>query len=119
MDLESLLKTTDGSILKLLTTTYPEYEWLPWRFSPLPKDLSIESGDETRFIQALEAELHLCERSDWYRVSDSQLTALGANRYLKRLGGIEEVLKRQRPEIDWRKRIQLKQPNGKDQEIVK
>ena len=57
------------SLQQLLATAYPEYEWLPWKFSEKPKHLWQDEGNKRKFIEWIATQLNIKDESDWYKVS--------------------------------------------------
>src|SRR5690348_15224240 len=77
-----LLRKYNGSLYSMLSTVYPKYKWIVWKFSRSPKG----SGDNPDVVEAvlrdLEQKLFIDKPEDWYRVSRAQLTHLGVRYFL-------------------------------------
>jgi hypothetical protein len=66
----SLLKNKyNESVSLLLTTVYPNYDWLPWKFSIIPSNCWDDMKNHCTFIHWAEKELKIKEMSDWYKVT--------------------------------------------------
>jgi hypothetical protein len=64
-----LLNKYDSSILQLLATVYPEYEWLPWKFPQCPRNYWDSIDNQKNFMEWAGKQLNIKEMSDWYSVS--------------------------------------------------
>ena len=65
-----MLYTTSDSLSKLLANVYPEYEWLPWRFSKCPQNYWGDVNNQKKFVNWAGKELKIKELSDWYKVTN-------------------------------------------------
>lgn len=63
-----LLSLYNDSISKLLSTIYPQHEWLPWKFSKTPKYHWDSTKNQKEFMEWVSKQLNIKEMSDWYRV---------------------------------------------------
>jgi hypothetical protein len=91
----------NGSLYQMLTDIYPNYRWLPWKFKHSPKHLAKDSKALELALSVLEVELNIIDPEDWYRVSTSQLKALGLYYFLEKFGGQAAALQRARPQLNW------------------
>jgi hypothetical protein len=57
-----------SSPLKLLSTVFPEYEWLPWKFGVIKRDFWHDVKNQRKFMEFSAKELNIKEMSDWYQV---------------------------------------------------
>ena len=57
-----------GSLAKLLESIYPQYEWLPWRFSSLSPDFWNNKENQLKYINWLSQKLNIQSMEDWYKV---------------------------------------------------
>jgi 5-hydroxyisourate hydrolase-like protein (transthyretin family) len=53
----------------LMSSIFPEYEWLPWRFSQVPNGFWENVQNQRKYIDWAEKQLKINEKSDWYKVS--------------------------------------------------
>jgi hypothetical protein len=53
----------------LVTTAYPDYDWLPWKFAKIPAKYWDDIENQRRFMDHLAKELNIKEFSDWYQVT--------------------------------------------------
>ena len=65
-DLMNIYKTP----LKLLSTLFPDYPWLPWRFGFVQKGYWENPENRKLFVEWLYKELNLQSLDDWYKVTE-------------------------------------------------
>ena len=53
----------------MLTSVYPEYDWLPWEFSQVPKHYWEDVKNKRKFMDWAGNKLNIKDMSDWYRVT--------------------------------------------------
>jgi hypothetical protein len=53
----------------LISTVFPEYEWLPWKFVGCPKHYWEDVNHQKKFIHWAAKQLNFKEMSDWYKVT--------------------------------------------------
>jgi hypothetical protein len=78
-----LLKKYKNSTPLLLSSVYPEHEWLPWKFGQLPNNFWENVNNKKLWLEWVSKQLKIKEISDWYKVSQ-QVTV--ACYYPKKLG---------------------------------
>jgi hypothetical protein len=64
-----LLKKYNNSPWQVLETAYPEYEWLPWKFSRTPKNTWKSDKMVKKFFNWAGKQLGIKEPSDWYKMT--------------------------------------------------
>ena len=64
-----LLKIYSFSLSDLLSSVYPEYEWLPWKFYRLPRNYWVEVKNQHKFVEWAGKELKIEQLSDWFNVN--------------------------------------------------
>jgi hypothetical protein len=64
-----LLDKYKGSPLLLLSSVYPEYGWLPWKFASLPRKFWGDVKNQRKFIDWAAKELNVKEINDWYKIT--------------------------------------------------
>lgn len=52
----------------LLKAVYPDYEWLPWKFTKSPSKLWDDPNNQFKFIKWAENQLKVEKVSDWYNI---------------------------------------------------
>jgi hypothetical protein len=66
----STLERYNGSLFKMLSETYPEFEWLPWRFDErLPHEYWNDKNNQRSFMDWVAKQLNYNNREDWYNIS--------------------------------------------------
>jgi hypothetical protein len=63
------LLSTKGSFHQLLSTTYPDFDWLPWKFAWCPRNYWNDMKNQRKFIEWAAKELKIEQMSDWYKVT--------------------------------------------------
>jgi hypothetical protein len=53
---------------ELLSTLYPELEWLPWKFPKCPHNFWDDVNNQRKFVDWAGKQLDIKEMSDWYQV---------------------------------------------------
>ena len=64
-----ILNKYDDSMLKLLTSIFPEHIWLPWKFKRISNGFWNNHDSKKQFMQWVSKELKINEMKDWYKVS--------------------------------------------------
>ena len=78
------------SLVKLLSSVYPDYEWLPWKFSKSPKNMWEDATSQKKFLQWVGNELKIKEMKDWYNVSLQVKSCMCGDLYIRTLFEWEE-----------------------------
>lgn len=63
------LNKYNGSILQLLKSIYPDYEWLPWKFSQYPRNFWDDMQNQREYLDWVETQLNIKNKEDWYRIT--------------------------------------------------
>jgi hypothetical protein len=53
----------------MLSTLYPDYNWLPWKFSKVPFNYWQDLKNHRKFLDWAATQLNVKEMSDWYKIS--------------------------------------------------
>ncbi len=64
-----LLKHYKNSVVLLISSIYPEYEWLPWRFSHVPNGYWDDMKNQRNFMDWVAGKLNFKNREDWYKIT--------------------------------------------------
>ena len=70
--------------INLLEYTYPEYEWLPWRFPDVPNGFFDSEENQERWLRWYERENNFQSPEDWYEARSEWFDENGADSFLKR-----------------------------------
>jgi hypothetical protein len=65
-----LLKIYEGSLPLILTSVYPNYDWLMWRFERCPKDFWEKVENQRKFVNWAADQLKITNQSDWYSITE-------------------------------------------------
>ncbi len=68
-----LLQLFDYSLLSLLQSVYPRYDWIPWQFKVLPHGIWKDEQNIRKYFEWLAPKLNIKRYDDWYRVPTNQL----------------------------------------------
>jgi len=92
----------NGSLVCALLSVYPEYNWLPWKFSHLKRPDNIW-GDQydVALLSDIAKQLGVSKLTDWYRVSKGDLLNCNAGTFLMKRGGLMKVLSLVFPNFLW------------------
>jgi hypothetical protein len=70
-----------GSMTQMLSKLYPEREWLPWKFKKQSRYIWTEKTKRD-FMDWAGKQLNVKEKSDWYKVTITEIINLGGKRAL-------------------------------------
>jgi hypothetical protein len=59
----------NGCLWKLLSSVYPKYEWLPWKFNNTPRGYWSDEDNHRKYADWLSKELGHKSIEDWYNTS--------------------------------------------------
>jgi hypothetical protein len=59
----------NDSLALLLSTLYPEYDWLPWKFERAPRNYWEDENNQRKYVDWVSKELNIKKMEDWYKVS--------------------------------------------------
>jgi hypothetical protein len=54
----------------MLSTVYPEYKWLPWKFVKTKNNFTKEQSNHKELVDDLGKQLNIKELSDWYKITN-------------------------------------------------
>ena len=66
----TLLKYNKNSHMNLITSVYPNYKWLPWKFSHTPKGYWNDENNIKEYMNWLSEKLNIKTMEDWYNVTN-------------------------------------------------
>jgi hypothetical protein len=64
-----LLHKYKGSPSLLLSTVFPDYDWLPWKFSAVPHNFWNDEKNQRKFMDWAAKQLNIKEIQDWYKLN--------------------------------------------------
>ena len=59
----------NATLLKVLSDVYPEYEWLPWKFTHVSPNYWQDVKNQKQFMDWAGKELKIKNIEDWYNVT--------------------------------------------------
>ena len=62
-----------GSLIKLLTSLYPQHPWQIWKFDSVPKGYWNENANQLQFMNWVKLELKINSWQDWYKISSNKI----------------------------------------------
>ena len=66
----SLIKYNNKrSHIDLITSSYPNYQWLPWKFNHTPKGFWSNYNNVKLYMNWLSEKLNIKSMEDWYKVT--------------------------------------------------
>jgi hypothetical protein len=85
----------NNSPYKLLTSVYPEHDWMPWIFARCPREYWADKKNHRKFLEYLAKELNIKDKNDWYKVGQ-KVVKHSFNTYYKEInkyGGLSLLVK--------------------------
>jgi hypothetical protein len=70
---KNVLQRYKDSIADALMTLFPEYDWLPWLFDPMPSLTWYRRSNHYKYIYWLSEKLSLNRAEDWYNVNPEEV----------------------------------------------
>jgi hypothetical protein len=61
-----LVKHYNNSPTQMLSTLYPEYDWLPWKFVQCPRNFWSDKKNHRKFLDWASEQLKIKDKNDWY-----------------------------------------------------
>jgi len=100
-DGRGLLAQFSDSTYHVLNSVYSEFLFLPWSFSRGAKHYWKSEENVVAYLGYVTKKLNIQDMVDWYRVSVSQIVALGGWRAIEKNGGLPKLLPKYFPDYDW------------------
>ena len=63
------MKFNNNSHINVLTSVYPNYNWLPWKFNHVQKRFWSDTNNIKEYMKWLSEKLNIKKMEDWYNVS--------------------------------------------------
>jgi len=77
---------------KLLSTLYPDKDWLPWLFRRTPENIWDDPQTRLKFLKWLGDELGVKGMEDWYRLTRTIVVEKGGESLLSKFEGVHDLL---------------------------
>jgi hypothetical protein len=71
---KGLLNHYNGSPSLLISTAYPDYEWLPWKFTVAPMGYWENPENHRKFLHWAGKLLGVKDMSGWYKVTQEVIS---------------------------------------------
>jgi hypothetical protein len=85
----------------ILSSLYPEYNWIPWKFTQVPKNFWNDTNNHKLYIEWLYKELNFNCMEDWYTISMEKFGVYSGNGIIRIYGTYFKLLKFVYPDYDW------------------
>jgi hypothetical protein len=66
----NLLQKYERSLPLLLSSVYPDFQWLPWKFNLTPLEFWTNPENSKKFLEWAKPILNVNKDEDWYNVSN-------------------------------------------------
>eukprot|EP01114_Cavostelium_apophysatum_P017176 TRINITY_DN5039_c0_g1_i2.p1 TRINITY_DN5039_c0_g1~~TRINITY_DN5039_c0_g1_i2.p1 ORF type:complete len:696 (+),score=154.40 TRINITY_DN5039_c0_g1_i2:15-2102(+) len=99
-----VLKRHNNSLVKALTSNYPEHDWKEWKFETalVPNGFWVVKANQRSFFDDLARQLKLETWQDWYLVKRSTVVQHGGRSLLEHYNSrLRDALVGAYPEHDW------------------
>ena len=116
-----MLSKHNHSPLQLLSTVYPDYNWLPWKFANSPRNMWLDDDLKRKFIEWAGKELGVKELNDWHHIATKDIIDLGGLRLLASTSNsLPQLLTSLYPDFPWEFSVKSKSPfHKKSQHLMK
>ena len=85
----------------LLSSLYPEVEWIPWKFKQVPNNFWNDTNNHKVYVEWLYKELNFNCMEDWYSVSRETFDIYSGNGIVRIYGTYFRLLKFVYSDYDW------------------
>jgi len=111
---ESIIYRHYDGYVDLLMTSFPEYNWLPWKFERKPDGFWDIKENRIKYMKWLEEKLEIKNDDDWYTYNTNDIRDNFGSSFLElnHLGSYVSIVKEYKPNIKWLEWKFNKTPNG-------
>jgi hypothetical protein len=82
---------------------YPDYNWLPWKFSKCPNKFWDDVKNQRKFMDWAAEQLNVNKMTDWQNVKESELIDIGGRSLLMKYNfSMYRILTRVYAEYNWK-----------------
>jgi hypothetical protein len=85
---------------KMLLEVYPNHDWIIWKFKCVPQGFWDNAGNRKEFLNWLEKQMYITKWTDWYRISQKQISKVASTTVIQRYG-MMSLLKEAFPQWKW------------------
>ena len=68
-----MLAIYGSSLLRLMKNMFPDYNWLPWRFSSVPNKFWNDIDNQKNYMEWVDQQLDFKNTEDWYKINTNVL----------------------------------------------
>ncbi len=79
----STIHRYNGSLVQMLSSIYPEHEWLPWKFKKCPSKYWESDINKRKFLEWVGNQLGVKRYEDWYTITAKVNTIVKNNNFNK------------------------------------
>jgi len=98
-----LVRECGGTLIGVLRDYLPNYNWLEWRLTMVPKGFWEERVNRHRYLDWLGPQLGFTQPEDWYQITGNHLTQWYGATLRKHFGGsVIAVVKDYLPQYEWK-----------------
>ena len=66
---KGLIEFSNNSFTELISNSYPNYDWLPWKFKHISRGFWNDEKNVQNYMKWLGQTLKINSMEDWYKVS--------------------------------------------------
>lgn len=96
-----LLSYFHSSPFEILQTLYPNYDWLPWKFTHISNDYWKSTSNQKCYLEWLGKQLNFKSMEDWYSLSVDQIAKHGGKSILHHHHSIPQMIQTLFPQYKW------------------
>ena len=98
-----LLDIYGFSLFQVIQSTFPEYNWKPWKFSHAPKGYWKDVSNRKEYLEDLALKLGYKDMKDWYKINQQEFINYDGGGLLKTFGNSPfKVLETTFSEYHWK-----------------
>ena len=98
----TLLSKYKGSLLKLLSSVFPQENWNVWDFDNVSRGFWNDVNKQRDFMNWLFVKLDLKNMNDWYSVTVNQIRNNNGASLIDKYKSVYDLLKNIYPDYDWK-----------------
>ena len=99
----TLINYYGGSQFNLITSIFPNHEWLLWRFANSPDGFWDDIKNQRKFMEYVGKQLKIKDFSDFYQVNRQTIIGYGGSGILRKYSSLIELFQTIFPEFSWDK----------------
>jgi hypothetical protein len=96
------LKKFNDSPSLVISSIYPEYDWLPWKFTMCPRNYWDDMKNQRKFMDWAGKQLNVQETNDWLKIQHQDFCEIGGTSLLmKYRNSMSRLLTEVYPKHNW------------------